>query len=254
MSISPTTSSTGFFLYPNIENKEGPETPSQPITLKDRVCLMADRIGYRFYAGVLNLPHIMPTEFADAKYERTKRIFFADQPKPFAEIKRRILSYSKIDAMSLEEKMQKENIELYGESESWAGRIEKENIELYSDPKERKNKVKKYADNLYKGKKSTISKEEQWLVLSLCKQELHNLYRKEPKYLDSRHTSLWIINRNNRAVLAKHKQEWDKLSPSEKAEKIFGKRDKYEIAAATTTAISCFFLCHTIYQFWSSHR
>ena len=122
------------------------------------------------------------------------------------------------------------------------------------NPEVRKNKVKEYADNLYEGRMSTISREEQWLVLSLCKQELHDLYRKEQKYLDSRHTSLWMINGNNRAVLAKHRQEWDKLSPSEKAEKIFGKRDKYEIAAAATTAISCFFLCHTIYQFWSSHR
>ena len=250
MSISPTTASASFSFYPEVENEE---TSSQPIPLKDRIYALADRLGYRFYAGVINLPHIMPPEFAEAEYERTKRIVFANKPKPFAEIKQRVLSYAKLDGMSWEEKTREENVDLFGEADSWGGQLWRENIELYSDPEFRKVKVKEYAER--RGRPHNKEENEQeWLALTLCKQELHDLYRKEPKYLDSRSTSLWIINGNNRAVLAKHRQEWDKLSASEKAEKIFGKRDKYEIAAAITTAISCFFLCHTMYQFCSSHR
>ena len=63
---------------------------------------------------------------------------------------------------------------------------ERENIELYSDPEFRRAKTKEYADNLHEERVSTVSGKQEWLILRLCKQELHDLYRKEPKYLDSR--------------------------------------------------------------------
>ncbi|KAG6559263.1 hypothetical protein RHABOEDO_001868 (plasmid) [Candidatus Rhabdochlamydia oedothoracis] len=177
----------------------------------------------------------MPREFADADYERTKRIVFADKPRPFAEIKQEVLGYSEWDLMS------------------WGTRLEKKYIELYSDPEFRKAKAKEYADRRY-NPQNEQENEEEWLVLSFCKQELHDLYRKEPKYLDTRHIDLWIINGHNKAALAQHRKEWDKLTPSEKVEKIFGKRDKYEVSAAVATAASCFFLCHAMYQYLSSQR
>jgi hypothetical protein len=64
MRISPLTLSTSFFFHPEIDSEEEQaESPSQPTPLKDR-----------FYAGVINLPHIMPRAFADVEYERTKRL------------------------------------------------------------------------------------------------------------------------------------------------------------------------------------
>ena len=249
MSISPTPS-TSFSFYPEIDFEEGQVVPpnieneedqvessSQPVPLKDRMCAIADRMGYLFYSTWINLPLTMPREFAQAEYERTKRTVFADKPRPFAEIKQEVLAYPE---------------DLY--SWSWGHKVERENIELYSDPEFRTAKAKEYADNLHEGRVTTVSGEQEWLVLSLCKQELHDLYRKEPKYLDSVSHHLWIISGHNKATLAQHRKEWDRLTPSEKAEKIFGKRDKYEVAAAVATAASCFFLCHTMYQFWSSHR
>lgn len=165
----------------------------------------------------------MPKEFEQAKYEQTKRTVFADKPRPFAEIKQEVLGYP-------EESF----------SWSWGHKVERENIELYNYPEFRTAKVKEYADNLHEGRVTTSSGEQQWLVLRFCKQELHDLYRKEPKYLDTRHIDLWVINGHNKVALAQHRKEWDRLTPSEKAENIFGKQDKYEVAAAAT-AVGCFF-------------
>lgn len=247
MSISP-TSSASFSFYPEIDFEEGQvilpnagneedqeRSSGQSIPLKERMCAIADCIGYRFYSAWINLPLTMPREFADADYERTKRIVFADKPRPFEEIKQEVLGYSE------------------WELTSWGNQLEKKYIELYSDPEFRKAKAEEYAERKYLPQNKQEN-EEQWLVLSLCMQELHDLYRKEPKYLDTRDVDLWIINGHNKATLAKHRREWDKMTPLEKAEKIFGKRDKYEIAATAVTAASCFFLCHTMYQYLSSHR
>lgn len=245
MSISPTPS-TSFSFYPEVDFEEGQVVPpreseeeraessSQPAPLKERVYAIADHMGYQFYSAWINLPLTMPTEFAQAECEREKREIFADKPKPFEEIKQRVLNYSEWDLMS------------------WGAQLERKYIELYSDPELRKAKAKEYADREYLPRNEQEN-EEQWLVLSFCMQELHDLYRKEPKYLDSVSHHLWIINGHNKGVLTRHKRDWDRLTPSEKVEKIFGKRDKYEVVAAATT-VGCFFLCHAMYQFWSSHR
>ncbi|KAG6559262.1 hypothetical protein RHABOEDO_001869 (plasmid) [Candidatus Rhabdochlamydia oedothoracis] len=61
MSISPATPSTSFSFYPEIDFEEGQVVPpnggneedqvessSQPVPLKERMCAIADRMGYRF--------------------------------------------------------------------------------------------------------------------------------------------------------------------------------------------------------------
>ncbi|MGL4540374.1 MAG: hypothetical protein ACRCU0_05295 [Candidatus Rhabdochlamydia sp.] len=236
MSISPVKSplpgpsSANFSFFPDaVEPLEASSSQERP--LKDRIKSIIDRMGYETYS-IFNPPEIMPEEVAEAQYKVDKKKFFADKPKPFEEIQQRVLDYP-ADLCEW----------------SWGHRIERANIELYSNPEFRKNKVQEYANHLYEGRYSTVTNEEEWLVLSLCKQELHDLYRKEPKYLRSSvPTRLWIIRGHNKPVLARHKAEWDALSASEKTEKIFGKPKKYEIAAGIITASSCFFLCHTIYR------
>lgn len=80
--------------------------------------------------------------------------------------------------------------------------------------------------------------------MTFCEEELHDLYRREPKYLRQNIThNLWMLRGNNDPILAKHKKEWDQLSPSEKAEKVFGKHRKYEVTAGVSFVAACFFLC-----------
>lgn len=121
-------------------------------------------------------------------------------------------------------------------------------MDLYADPEFRKEKVKAYADGiLLKGRFPRNRDEEFWLIMSFCEEELHDLYKQEPKYLRSSvPIDLWMLKGHNKPILDRHKKEWDQLSPSEKAEKIFGKRRKYEVAAGTSTVTACFFLCRYI--------
>ncbi|PWU13056.1 MAG: hypothetical protein C5B45_06730 [Chlamydiae bacterium] len=131
---------------------------------------------------------------------------------------------------------------------SWGHRLEKENLELYSDPEVRKERVKAYADSLFDGTAELFEdrKEEHWLIMTFCEEELHDLYTKEPKYLrQSIPLDLRMIKAYNAPILAEHKREWDQLPPSEKAEKIFGKRRKYEIIAGVSTVLACFFYANT---------
>lgn len=238
MSIPPVPS-TSFSFYPDINLKEEQEalpnvknkekTKNRFYSLKDRVYLMIDSIGYNTYSTWIDLPPVMPIEFAEAKYNRTIREVSAFIPKPFEEIRQKVLAYPE-----------------WAYTRSWGHKLERENLELYSSPEIRKAKAKEY---LERGQPKTKEEnEEEWLVLTFCKQELHDLYRAEPKYLDTRHIDVLTINGSNRTVLTKHRKEWNKLTLSEKAEKIFGKRNKYEIVAIAAASVSCFFLCQSIYQ------
>lgn len=239
MSISPVTSplpgpsSASFSFFPDeVEPPEASSNPERP--LKDRIKSVIDRVAYETYS-IFKPPLIMPLELAEAQYEADKETFFADKPKPFEEIKKRVLDYPEEFCKRF-----------------WSHRIERANIEIYSDPEVRKNKVQEYADSVYEGRAIPSENKVRWLIYTFCKEELHDLYRKEPKYL-RKHipTMLWMLKGHNKPVLAKHKAEWNALSASEKAEKIFGKPKKYEIAAGIITASSCFFLCHSIYRHFS---
>ena len=93
--------------------------------------------------------------------------------------------------------------------------------------------------------------------MTFCEEELHDLYRREPKYLRKNiNLNRRMIKAYNKPILAEHKKEWGQLSPSEKAEKIFGKRRKYEVAAGVSFMAACFFLCHylSLYQQLQSPR
>lgn len=241
MSISPTSPNLpgpSLDLLPSFPDKtETQAAPSnQKNPLKDRVCSFADRVGYKIYSIYFNPPIIMPEEFAEVRYESEKRKFFEKKPQSYEEAKAKVLN----DPLGLCEW-------------SWGHRLEKKYLELYSDPEFRKERVKAYADRLFYGtaKPPWHRKEEHWLIMAFCEEELHDLYRREPKYLRQKVThSLWQIKDHNKPILAKHKKEWDQLLPSEKAEKIFGKRRKYEVTAGISIVTACFFLCQylSLYQ------
>ncbi len=69
--------------------------------------------------------------------------------------------------------------------ETWGPKLEINNVDLYADPEFRKEKVKAYADSLFDGTAELPEdrKEEHWLIMTFCEEELHDLYRREPKYL-----------------------------------------------------------------------
>ena len=232
MSISPVTSplpgpsSANFSFFPDEE--ENPAVASnQERSLKDRIKSVIDRVGYKIYSSFFNRPWIRPEGFEEVVYEFEKKQFFAKKPQSYEEARAKVLN----DPLNLT-------------SCSWAHRLEKENLELYSDPEFRKERVKAYADSLFYGNAELFEdrKEEHWLIMTFCEEELHDLYRREPKYLrrDVALDRLMFKSYNN-SILAEHKKEWDQLSPSEKAEKIFGKRRKYEVAAGVFAAATCFF-------------
>lgn len=241
MSISPRTSplpgpsSANFSFFPDeFEPQEASSSQKHP--LKDRIKSVIDRLGYKIHLSSNPPPGLLPLGLAEAQYEVDKKNFFAKKPQSYEEARAKVLN----DPLGLCEW-------------SWGHRLEKENLELYSDPEFRKEKVKAYADSLFYGtaKLSWYRKEEHWLIMKFCKEELHDLYRREPKYLRENIThNLWMLRGNNNPILAKHKKEWDQLSASEKAEKVFGKRRKYEAAAGVSFVAACFFLCQyrSLYQ------
>ena len=219
MSISSShgPSSADFSFFPD-EEENPTASLNQERTLKGQVCSFVDQVGYKIYSIYFNRPPIIPLEFAEAHYEVTKKKFFAKKPISYEEARERVLSYTQ------------DNIG------TWGPDLEIKNVDLYADPEFRKEKVKAYADSLLKGRYPRNRDEEFWLVMSFCEEELHDLYKKEPKYLKSSIPAhLWMLKGHNKPILAKHKKEWDQLSPSEKAEKIFGKRRKYEIAVGVST-------------------
>ncbi|MGB7128134.1 MAG: hypothetical protein WBD50_03465, partial [Candidatus Rhabdochlamydia sp.] len=223
-----------FSFFPDeTETQEAPSNQKHP--LKDRVCSFVDRVGYKVYSS-FNRPLIRPKGFAEVVYQVKKRKFFSKKPQSYEEARAKVLN----DPLKLYEW-------------SWGHRLEKENLELYSDPEFRKERVKAYADSLFYGTAELPEdrKEEHWLIMTFCEEELHDLYRREPKYLrQSIPLDLRMIKAYNKPILAKHKKEWDQLLPSEKAEKIFGKRRKYEVTAGISIVTACFFLCQylSLYQ------
>ncbi|MGB7128604.1 MAG: hypothetical protein WBD50_05900 [Candidatus Rhabdochlamydia sp.] len=247
MSISPTSpnlpgpSSVNFSFFPDeVEPQEAPS--SQELSLKDRIKSVIDRLGYAIHLSSNPPPDLLHLGLAKAQYEVDKKKFFAKKPQSYEEARAEVLN----DPLDLG-------------SWSWSHKLEKENLELYSNPEFRKEKVKAYADSLFDGTAELFEdrKEEHWLIMTFCEEELHDLYRKEPKYLRQGVTdSLWMIRGNNHPILAKHKKEWDQLSPSGKAEKIFGKRRKYEVTAGISIVTACFFLCQyiSLYQRLQSPR
>ena len=249
MSISPSPTSPNsprpsldrFFCIPDeVEPQEAPST--QEIALKDRIKSVIDRLGYTIHLSFNPPPKLLPLGSAEAQYEIDKKKFFAKKPQSYEEARARVLNYPP-DLCRW----------------SWGHRLEKENLELYSDPEFRKERVKAYADSLFDGTAELFEdrKEEHWLIMKFCKEELHDLYRKEPKYLRQYIPyDLWMLDNNNKPILVRHKKEWDQLSPSEKAEKFFGKRRKYEVTAGISTVLACFFLCQylSLYQRLQSPR
>lgn len=247
MSISPTSpnlpgpSLDRFFCIPNeVEPQEAPST--QELALKDRIKSVIDHLLYKIHLAFNPPPKLLPLSVPEAQYEARKKRFFAKKPQSYEEARAKVLN----DPLRLYEW-------------SWGHRLEKENLELYSDPEFRKERVKAYADSLFDGTAELPEdrKEEHWLIMTFCEEELHELYRKEPKYLRQYIPyDLWMVNNNNKPILAKHKKEWDQLSPSEKAEKFFGKRRKYEVTAGISTVLACFFLCQylSLYQRLQSPR
>ncbi|MGB7127502.1 MAG: hypothetical protein WBD50_00220, partial [Candidatus Rhabdochlamydia sp.] len=229
MPISPTSPNLPgpsldlFSYFPDaVEPQEISST--QELALKDRIKSVIDCWGYKVYSS-FNRPLIRPEGFAEVVYQVKKRKFFAKKPQSYEEARTKVLN----DPLGLCEW-------------SWGHRLEKENLKLYSDPEFRKERVKAYADSLFDGTAELFEdrKEEHWLIMTFCEEELHDLYRREPKYLreDIAH-DLHMIKAYNKPILAEHKKEWDQLSPSEKAEKIFGKRRKYEVTAGVSFVAAC---------------
>lgn len=232
MAISPNLpgpSSARFSFFPD-ENQEAPS--NQELTLKDRIKAVVDRFAYKIYSE-FNPPHIMPLELAESQYKVDKEKFFAKKPESYEEARERVLSYTEANRGT------------------WGPDLERKNVDLYADPKFRETETQAYADRLFEGEWTTredIDKE--WCIFSFCAEELHALYKREPKYL-RKHIpgELRILKGYNKPILARHKREWDQLSSSKKAEKIFGKRWKYEAAAGVSSAAACFFLCHGILRY-----
>ncbi|MGB7127684.1 MAG: hypothetical protein WBD50_01160 [Candidatus Rhabdochlamydia sp.] len=232
MSISPVTSplpelsAANFSSFSDIDE-------NQELTLKDRIKLVIDRLGYKVYSS-FNRPLILTPRFAEVLYRAKKEKFFAEKPQSYEEARARVLSYTHVNIGT------------------WGPDLERKNVDLYADPEFRKERVKAYADSLFDNTAELFEdrKEEHWLIMKFCEEELHDLYRREPKYLRQYIPyDLRMIKSYNKPILAEHKKEWDQLSPSEKTEKIFGKRWKYEIVAGLSTAASCFFLCHHILHY-----
>jgi len=238
MSISPTSpnlpgpSSDLFSCFlDTVETQE--VSASQELALKDRIKSVIDRLGCKVHLSFNPPLQLLPLGLAEAQYEVDKRKFFEKKPQSYEEA--RVLSY------------------LETRKGAWGPNLERKNVDLYADPEFRKERVKAYADSLFDGTAELFEdrKEEHWLIMKFCKEELHDLYRREPKYLGQDFLDDLAMLKN-RPILAKHKKEWDQLSPSEKTEKIFRKRWKYEVTPVT----ACFFLCHCISHFISdcNHR
>jgi hypothetical protein len=235
MSISPSSPNLPgpsldlFSFFPDaVETQEA--SSNQELTLKDRIKSVIDRVGYKVYSS-FNRPHIRPKGFAEVLYRVKKRKFFEKKPQSYEEARAKVFSYPET------------------RKETWGPKLEINNVDLYADLEFRKEKVKAYADSLFDGTAELPEdrKEEHWLIMTFCEEELHDLYRREPKYLrQSIPLDLRMIKAYNKPILAEHKKEWDQLLPSEKAEKIFGKRRKYEVTAGVSFVAACFFLCQYI--------
>lgn len=192
----------------------------QEHTLKDRIKAVVDRLAYKMHS-YLNPPLIMPIELAEGQSKVDRKKFFAQKPDSYEEAK-------------------KKHWWLMDESQ-------RKIIKEYANPELRKEKAKEYADR--KGLPTIEQGRQNWLVLAFCEEEIHDLYNKNPEYLSSVASSLWLLKGDNKPILDKHKREWEQLSPPEKAEKIFGKRWKYEAAAGVSAAAACFFLCHGLLRY-----
>ncbi len=229
MSISPMTppnllrrSSSSFSSFSD-EDENSAVSSSQKMPLKDWFKSFIDHLGYKTYSA-FNPPSIRSLGWAHEQYELNKKKFFENKPISYEEARKRVLSYTEDNRGT------------------WGPDLEIKNVDRYADPEFRKIETKAYADRLFEGEwKTSEDKDKEWCVLRFCKEELHDLYKKEPKYL-SRYflNDLWMIKSHNKPILARHKKEWDQLS-----EKIFRSR-KYEIAVGLSTVTAYFLLCHYV--------
>lgn len=236
MSISPVTSplpgpsSASFSFFPD-EEENSAVASNQDLSLKDRIKSVIDRLGYKIHLSSNPPPGLLHIDLAEAQYEVDKKKFFEKKPQSYEEARAKVFSYTEYNIGT------------------WGPDLEIKNVDLYADPEFRKERVKAYADSLFDGTAELFEdrKEEHWLIMTFCEEELHDLYRREPKYLRrSIPLDLHMIKAYNKPILAEHKKEWDQLSSSEKAEKIFGKRRKYEVTAGVSFVAACFFLCQYI--------
>ncbi len=228
MSISPVvslnlpgSSSTDFSF---LNNEDEVVSSNQDLSLKGRIKSVIDRLGYKAYS-VFNPPCIMPLEFAEAQYEVDKENFFAQKPSSYEEAKEKLW-------WSMNESQR---------------RI----IEEYAKPEFRKAKAKEYIDDSPERGFPTIERgKKDWFVLAFCEEEIYELHTKEPEHLKQYVPyDLFLLKGSNKPILDKHREQWAQLSPSEKAEKVFGKRWKYEAVAGVSAATACFFLCHYIWLY-----
>ena len=126
-----------------------------------------------------------------------------------------------------------------------------DHLKEYDDPAFREAQVREFFEAGLDGRGR--NKETLWCTLYLCNEEMHSLYSREYKsrYRDmSKANDRWLHDfmveedmKANEKILATHKQGWDGMSASERAQKICwgGRPSRYLFAAASTTAVASVF-------------
>lgn len=236
MSISPLPSSSlEDICYPSTSYTAN--ISHQESDLRSRVKVIVDRMVYNAYS-FFHPPAILPVELAEEDGKLEQKKLLERKSKSYEEVRAEFYPIDQ-SKLTLAERIA-ESMQLTPSSDPEF----RKKVDLYADPEFRKTQVRKYIDRRVKAEFPTPEEQkEDWFILAFCEEEFYPLYAQQTelfrRYIEN---DIWMINNHNRVALAKHKINWDILSPSEKAKAFVGKHKKCKAATGAVITAGCFFL------------